>query len=102
MNNRSARVRRLPALVIVAASVSATVTIAMPRRAEADCIQGDVYVTRQGTTPTYITGPGSCVVPTPWTPQVINGRAEVSRDGLPPGTPNGVGVDVWLTLPPDP
>lgn len=66
--------------------------------ARAQCLQADIYVTRSSAPPTYLSGPNSCVVPTPWN-QTENLYGQQSQGGLPTGTPNGAGFNVWVPAP---
>ena len=84
----------------IAAAAGATLVLGNGTPAKADCLQADVYLTREDTTPTYLNGPNSCVVPTPW-PRANRVYGEEQQENtLPPGHVNGAGVNVWIPLPP--
>lgn len=67
--------------------------------ASADCLYAEAYSYQSGSsTRNYVVGPKTCVVSTPW-PVVQSHRVEHQQSGLPPGTPNGGGVAIWLPSP---
>lgn len=84
--------------VALALAVAAVLVRVGAAPASADCIRADVYVNREGTTPTYLVGPGSCV-PTPF-PDWTDVTTGVEHTGtVPPGYPDGAGVDIHTVSP---
>lgn len=68
--------------------------------ARADCVYAEVYVTREGDTPIWVVGENDpCITSTPWTWQ-ISDDSDLTRTGLPNGTPNGYHRDMRVPLPP--
>ena len=82
------------AFVVLLASMP--IVEAAPSRAE--CIRGNVAVHRKAHTDLTVLSDTQCLVPTPW-PVVVDVHADESEDGVPPGTPNGVRVDLWVPAP---
>lgn len=65
--------------------------------ARGECVDAAAYVTREGGSPTYLTGEHDrCLAPTPWN-QSFTYNESFTRSGLPAGTPNGYGV--YLAVP---
>jgi hypothetical protein len=84
---------RASARALLAATLAALPTVAIPSPAMADCITAEVwYSTNGGASRQYVLGPDHCVAPTPW-------PTRQEREAMtPPGTIR-VGVGVTLAHP---
>jgi hypothetical protein len=92
------RIRRAVAASGLVLAALAVVGPAAPA-AHADCVSAEAYYYKSGsTTRRYVVGPKKCVAPTPFG-ELLYVSSERGVNGLPPGTPNGAGVGVWLTSP---
>lgn len=68
--------------------------------AQADCLSVEARVWKYGQPNPYRPlGQKYCVLPTPWAVQVDHWEDEWVVGSLPPGTPNGVGISVWVPGP---
>jgi len=88
------------AIAALATVVAATFSFAVHAEvASADCLSADVYwTTSNGSYPYYVIGPDRCLLPTPWY-ETWHIPVSVQQNGLPPGTPNGVGANLWIPAP---
>lgn len=85
-----------PRVFLVAVS---TLVIAIPQAARSDCLSAEVRVWTSGEdTPSYPIGEKHCVLHTPWNVSVHEGD-DYTEGLVPPGYPNGVGVEVWVPAP---
>jgi hypothetical protein len=71
-----------------------------PVRANATC--ADVWVNRQSSTPTYLTGPGFCQETGLSATLVESSHDEDTTGVVPPGAPDGFGVSITVAAPPPP
>lgn len=92
------RGRRLVAAALVA-GVGAVGGGAVGAPAQADCVYIVAYVSREGTTPIYVTN--GCVAnqDTPWRQRLTTTQRFIDTGHVPAGTPNGVFVDARLPVP---
>jgi hypothetical protein len=67
--------------------------------ASADCVAADFYITVQSAPNVDVIAPNTCLTSTAWPTWFYVGKQD-DVTGLQPGTPNGVGFDIWIPLPP--
>lgn len=70
--------------------------------AQAACLRASVWIYENKQGPEYVWGPEECVVgDATWAPVYHDWAGDgANHELLPPGTPTGGGVEVWITLPP--
>lgn len=71
--------------------------------AQAGCLRASVWVYENQQGPEYVWGPEKCLVDDSSWHDTFHKKTnkETDTDQVPPGTPTGAGVEVWLSIPPN-
>lgn len=90
---------RAAARATVVGSIGIAALIAQPVAASADCVYAEFYVTRQDAPPVWVVGENDpCLTETPWSWGLLL-PGDVTKSGLPSGSPNGYHRDIRIPLP---